>query len=1550
MSKIYAFVFLLGCWLLYQTGYADVPVPESATAFNFKNEYSKPISKIIIEAPCSNPVVDTENNTLTTASGSNTSISVDATGTSLSYQWQVSTDNGSTFTNLSNGTNYEDVKTATLTIRYIPDGFADYQYRCIVSEESCSSISGVTTLNLSSSPLCDSSPNSFGYEYVSSVSINGVTFDGNTDFSGPGYYDYTAETIPTVAAGTTVPVSVTVETSSSYQEYVKIWIDFNRNGTPGDVANELVFDQNHSFSGSHTFNGNIAIPADAYNGNLYARLIMQYSGSPNVCGSYGYGNTFDFKIPVTSGVEPISLNLSLNKSDGSDGAVISSPAGIDSENSIYENIFEEDEEVTLTATPASGSRFEKWSGAVESTDNPLLITMEQSKALVAIFSPILPPSVISVSASNTTTNSAEIGGNVIDDGGATVNEKGVVYNNSGNPTSTDIKVQIGSGLGAFSKIISGLSPSTTYYVKAYAINSEGISYGEEKSFTTASPNTAPVASNVEFTGTLEVEHVLTASYDYSDDDNDAENGTHMQWYRSDDDSGSGKIAIPDADEISYTLTNDDIGKYISFAVTPHDGNSEGTKVESSLQGAITYPDIVVKGKDINISNGDNSPESTDATDFGLVVAANGEVTQTFSIVNPGTADLQLSKNADLQLVSIEGTDAADFSLSSAPVETISAGNSSSFSITFDPASVGEKSAVVKVLSNVSGKSTYTFTVKGTGTNTAPVASDVTISGIFAIGELLNGEYQFSDADNDTESNSVYQWYRSDDETGTNKAVISEADAKTYTLQSEDKDKYISFSVLPDDGTDAGLIVESDLQWVWINDAPAFTKGADQSVLEDAGAQSVANWATDISAGSADEADQTLTFQLSNDNEVLFDVQPAIDTEGTLTYTPAEDANGTATVSVTLSDDGGTANGGEDTSDEVTFTITINPVNDAPAFTKGADQSVLEDSGEQSVTAWATDISAGSADEADQTLTFQLSNDNEALFDVEPAIDAEGTLTYTPAEDANGTATVSVTLSDDGGTANGREDTSEKVTFTITISPVNDAPAITKGTDQSVLEDSGEQSVTAWATDISVGSADEADQTLTFQLSNDNEALFGVQPAIDTEGTLTYTPAEDANGTATVTVTLSDDGGTENGGVDTSEEVTFTITISPVNDAPAFTKGAGQSVLEDAGAQSVANWATDISVGSADEADQTLTFQLSNDNEALFDVEPAIDAEGTLTYTPAEDANGTATVTVTLSDDGGTANGGEDTSDEVTFTITINPVNDAPFFTAGSDQTVSAGAESYTISGWARGIAAGPANESSQELTFQVSNDHHEFFTSQPAVNSQGDLSFAIAADVSGDVTVRVSLSDDGGTANGGADSSEEASFTISIGKLAQQISFAGIDDKKIGQDPITLNASGGDSGNPVTYSLITAPASGVASLEGNLLVMEGIGTVTVIASQAGSDTYEAAEDVSVSFAINQNELFLPTLFSPNGDQNNDFFILRGAGGVASIEMTIYNREGELVYRSTDFESITQKGWDGTYQRQALIPGNYVWVLKGSYTNGEPLTVNGKNTGTIRLIR
>lgn len=94
------------------------------------------------------------------------------------------------------------------------------------------------------------------------------------------------------------------------------------------------------------------------------------------------------------------------------------------------------------------------------------------------------PTVTTNAISTFDDSSATVGGNVTDNGGTTVTESGIVYNTSGAPTTLDTKVQIGSGDGIFTSNITGLTADTKYYVRAYAINSAGTSYGNEESFTT----------------------------------------------------------------------------------------------------------------------------------------------------------------------------------------------------------------------------------------------------------------------------------------------------------------------------------------------------------------------------------------------------------------------------------------------------------------------------------------------------------------------------------------------------------------------------------------------------------------------------------------------------------------------------------------------------------------------------------------------------------------------------------------------------------------------------------------------------------------------------------------------------------------------------------------------------------------------------------------------------------------------------------------------------------------------------------------------------------
>ncbi|MBR5832398.1 MAG: hypothetical protein IKY79_07270 [Bacteroidales bacterium] len=89
------------------------------------------------------------------------------------------------------------------------------------------------------------------------------------------------------------------------------------------------------------------------------------------------------------------------------------------------------------------------------------------------------------------TNSAQCGGNVTSDGGATVTQRGVCWSTYQNPTIYDYTTYDGEGTGVFTSYITNLLPGTTYYVRAYATNSEGTAYGNQISFTTQSSGTNP---------------------------------------------------------------------------------------------------------------------------------------------------------------------------------------------------------------------------------------------------------------------------------------------------------------------------------------------------------------------------------------------------------------------------------------------------------------------------------------------------------------------------------------------------------------------------------------------------------------------------------------------------------------------------------------------------------------------------------------------------------------------------------------------------------------------------------------------------------------------------------------------------------------------------------------------------------------------------------------------------------------------------------------------------------------------------------------------------
>ena len=127
----------------------------------------------------------------------------------------------------------------------------------------------------------------------------------------------------------------------------------------------------------------------------------------------------------------------------------------------------------------------RFSPADSSPNNWLFVAMDNLDFETAISSsPGVVPTVTTTAITIFNATSATMGGTVTTDGGASVSERGIVYNTTGTPTTSDTKLQIGSGIGSFSQSVSSLTVNTTYYVRAYAVNSAGTSYGSAESFTT----------------------------------------------------------------------------------------------------------------------------------------------------------------------------------------------------------------------------------------------------------------------------------------------------------------------------------------------------------------------------------------------------------------------------------------------------------------------------------------------------------------------------------------------------------------------------------------------------------------------------------------------------------------------------------------------------------------------------------------------------------------------------------------------------------------------------------------------------------------------------------------------------------------------------------------------------------------------------------------------------------------------------------------------------------------------------------------------------------
>jgi len=301
---------------------------------------------------------------------------------------------------------------------------------------------------------------------------------------------------------------------------------------------------------------------------------------------------------------------------------------------------------------------------------------------------------------------------------------------------------------------------------------------------------APTATVQPITGTLQVGQTLTGHYTYSDVNSDLEGVSTYKWYRSDDGTGLNKTVIAGETAITHELTSADIGKYISFEVTPvaATGIAQGTAVESDGVGAIILADA--------------APTATVQPITGtLQVGQTLTGHYTYSDVNSDLEGVSTYKwyrsndGAGLNKTVIAGETAITYELTSADIGKY---------ISFEVTPVAEIGIAQGTAVESDGVGAILLA------DAAPTATVQPITGTLQVGQTLAGHYTYSDVNGDLEGTSAFKWYRSDDATGLNKAAIAGATSTTYVLQSADIGKYISLEVTPvaATGTAQGTAVES----------------------------------------------------------------------------------------------------------------------------------------------------------------------------------------------------------------------------------------------------------------------------------------------------------------------------------------------------------------------------------------------------------------------------------------------------------------------------------------------------------------------------------------------------------------------------------------------------------------------------------------------------------------------------------------------------------------------------------------------------------------------
>ena len=598
------------------------------------------------------------------------------------------------------------------------------------------------------------------------------------------------------------------------------------------------------------------------------------------------------------------------------------------------------------------------------------------------------------------------------------------------------------------------------------------------------------------------------------------------------------------------------------------------------------------------------------------------------------------------------------------------------------------------------------------------------------------------------------------------------------LDYETKTSYsVSVSVSDGNGGSDSIAVTinvTDVDETPANRAPVFTDGTSttRSIAENT--DSGTNIGSAVAATDADN--HTLTYTLGGTDASSFSI---VSTSGQLQTNTAlnYESKSSYSVSVSVSDN----NGG---SDSIDVTISITDVNEAPSFASTtATRSIAEN------TASGEDIGAAVAatDVDGDTLSYTLGGTDAASFNI---VSTSGQLQTSAALDYETKNSYSVTVTAADGTGEGS--LSASIPVTITLTDVNDAPVFTAGdsTTRTIAENSVANTnigTTVAATDQDKKPDPEnpaqliAKDTITYSIPTTGDAAaFSIDSntgQLKTKNALNY----EVKNSYTVVVTASDG--------NLTDTITVTISVTNVNEAPAFATGTTISSISATKGTAI----TSVTLPEATDVDANTTL--------TYTVTPTLPAG--LTFTPSTRilsgtptaVSDSATYTYTASD--------SNLSATLTFSIQVSaPANNPPVFTDGTSTTRSV-AEN-TASGQDIGTAVSATDADNDTLTYTLGGTDAASFS---IVSNTGQLQTSVALDRETKASYSVTITaDDGNTANN-TDSidvtinvtnvNEKPTFDIS-GRVTLSVAENTAANTNIGD---AFQATDPDSGDTVTYSL-----------------------------------------------------------------------------------------------------------------------------------------------------